>query len=291
MCALVAWTVLACRCAEPFPQVTTCDIVELSDQAGDGDAVVLIGRRDAHGLVVDRMYRGSGRVCVDNVHPPDAQRSEMAEVAVFAEGNALRVVENVTQWTSSAGDELPVALDPLLQVPVDVWLADAAEQTRAEIELAVADMLYDANGAGIAFAPTYRPLWPCPVEADSRCEDDWLTALRASGCHTAGRLNVYYLNWPYTGDNCFADRNVVIVGTGATPETLAHEFGHAFALSHHDTATNVMNGGTEARSHLNKGQCFHVNLHERSVLNVNGVRSRAVAPRRSEGCPTPDLDS
>ena len=104
-----------------------------------------------------------------------------------------------------------------------------------------------------------------------------MNGLTSSTFFTAGRLNVYYVNGAFTGLMCTANPNVIVIGTTANNQTLAHEFGHSFSLNHTNTAAgfpsdNVMIGGGSNRTHFSVGQAFRMNVNAGSALNTNGVR-------------------
>ena len=124
--------------------------------------------------------------------------------------------------------------------------------------------------------------------------------MQGSAFFTANQLNVYYVNGAFTGLNCIADRNIIVIGTTANNQTLAHEFGHAYSLGHTNNlagfgANNVMVGGGASRTHFSEGQDFRMNVNPTSALNANGVRT---GPTRtcpdattSQNCPALALDA
>ena len=100
--------------------------------------------------------------------------------------------------------------------------------------------------------------------------------LSAMGVYKQKELNVFYLPLSIRGKHCTTDKNVIIIGKGADPQTLAHEIGHAFDLKHVAIppfiASNIMNGGATGRDHFTEGQCFHMSVDQRSQLRQNDDR-------------------
>jgi hypothetical protein len=93
------------------------------------------------------------------------------------------------------------------------------------------------------------------------------------------------------------------MATAAGLVTLAHEFGHAFALGHSDGFPGFGNNNIMwstltglVQDHFSVGQAFRINVDDNSVLNVNGVRTgqdvRDCPPATTnERCPALALDS
>lgn len=299
------------RCLPPGPLV---DIIDIDNNAGNDKAVVLLDARSA-GCVNDQIYRGSDKIFVGNVLSAGTCNSE---VAVFSDNDAVQLITPVTLWTDVVGDKLPVDLTPdLWQAPVTVWIALAGAQPTAQVQIAQANVLYNTNHAGIAFNANYQNVSGNAASVATigvpSCTAANIAALQGSAFYNANQFNVYYVNTGVTGYNCIADRNIIVVGTGARPATLAHEFGHAFTLAHVNTAggasvdynvdgvadfgnTNVMWGGGIGRTTFSEPQGFRMSLNPTSLLITNGVRT--FGPTRTCGdatvsatCPWLGLDA
>ena len=59
-----------------------------------------------------------------------------------------------TTWTNAAGDLHTVALQPVINVPVTVWIAKAGDGPRATNDIANANLLYSLNKIGVRFTAT-----------------------------------------------------------------------------------------------------------------------------------------
>lgn len=312
------WTVLAC------PRFPPCDrIVQTGNTDGDRSVILMDVRRQpgAAGCSDDEVLRAAGTAQVGSVLAPAGCRSE---VGVFSSGEAMAFLEDVTVWRDACGDEVPVKLEPMLELPVKAWIAvstlesllwwgETDPKVVVKEDFADATQLYDENKTGIAFEWEHGEVEPegwalikeklagTPVldlllaggVAPAVCS---LTdGLEAIGFRDPDRVNVYYLPLPFTGMICDDDRHVIFVGLVKKPGTLAHELGHALSLlgpgGHPNDlpgfdATNVMwVRESVPRSHFSLGQAFRMNLDETSRLNVMGVRQG-----HTRRCP-PDLTS
>lgn len=294
--AYVIW-----RC---FPPPRPFDKIDLNNNIGNDNAVVFLDARRSAGCVNDEIRRGNDIINVGSVLSNGGCNSE---VAVFSDDNAMALVTPVNVWTNPLGDILPVNLAPLLQAPVAVRLLTAGVLARAQGDIANANFLYNSNNAGIGFNATFQDLSGnqaavnlVGTNAGAMCSNVWLNALTTSAFFTPGRLNVYYVNGAFTGLTCIFNPNIIVVGTTANNQTLAHEFGHSFSLGHTNNlagfgTNNVMVGGGALRTHFSEGQDFRMNANAGSTLNTNGVR---VGPTRncpdgttSSTCPLLSLDA
>lgn len=280
------------RCP-PRPVFPRTDRVDLRNNAGSDNAVVFLDARRSGGCVNDEIDRGSGLFAVGSVLSNGGCRSE---AAVFSDDDAVQLLENVTTWTDPLGDRLPADLTPdRWQAPVDVWITQTTLQTRSQNEMAQGDLLLNTNHAGVDILANVR-FQPLPTTANAATINTtagnvWNTGTCTVGAitgnpaiFTAGRINVYFVNQAFTGWWC-PGSNVIAIGTTAQPESLAHEFGHAFSLAHTNGVdydldgandfpnTNIMWGGGVGRTTFTEGQCFRMTLNPGSMLNVNGVRT------------------
>jgi hypothetical protein len=286
------------------PRPTRCDEIELQNNTGNDSAVLFIDGRRTGGCVNDEIRRDTTTVCVGNLLSRQVCRSE---VAVFSDDNAMALVENVNVWSDSIGDRLTIPLQPILNAPVTVWLLDPNAAARAAADLANANLLYNVNHAGVQYAATVNDrstnntaINLVGTSTANMCQTAWIAGLTGSAFFTPGQVNIYYVNGAFTGLNCIAVRNIIVVGTTANNQTLAHELGHACSLSHTNGnsafgSNNVMIGGGAARDHFSEGQDFRINMNPGSVLNANGVRT---GPTRTcsdattnNSCPALGLDA
>ncbi|HXN50951.1 MAG TPA: hypothetical protein VN943_03365 [Candidatus Acidoferrum sp.] len=255
----------------------------------DSQVVLLDGQRIS-GCVDDELWRGNHIIDVGDMR---ASGGCNEEIVVFTKGNAVQLFAKLTSgiWTDSLRDFALVNLNSgLLQVPVDVWLLGAGLQTRATADFANADMIYDTSRCGVAFNPTFKDVSGTPAAAalfgtniNTMQNAAWRAALAGSAFFTTGRINVYYVGSPFSGQSASGfnaspyNSNIIGVDTTAQPETLAHELGHSFTLLHTTglpgfLPTNLMMTGVTGRNALTEGQCFRVNVNKTSSLNTNLVR-------------------
>lgn len=299
------------RCFEVAVPVRVEDKIDLNNNTANDSAWVLVDGRRTTGCRDDEIYRTDDVRRVGNLLTNGTCNSE---VFVFSDNNAMAMVSPVTVWTNAAGDILPVNLGPILQAPVNVWLALAGSGPQATTDVAQANFLYNSNNTGIAFNATQQNVSGNAAAlaaiggAAARCTAAQLAILQGSAFYVANQLNVYYINGAFTAGNCVADRNVVYVGTAANIASLAHEFGHSFSLFGNAATgghtnglagfgnNNIMwGGGPATRNRFSIGQAFRFNVDVNSSLNVNGVRTGPTrtcqALTTSATCPALALDS
>jgi len=270
-------------CHRPDP-VKPMDIIDLNNNAGNDNAVILFDGRYANGCADNTIFRTSDRIGIGNALPKQNCNSE---VIVFSDDDAMQIIVD-HPWTSLS-NVLTVDMTPdILTAPVSVWLLTNPNNTvmaRAQNEIAQASLLYNTNNCGIAFNATIQDASTnntavnlVGTNTGGMCANNWITNLTGSAFYSANRLNVYYVNGAFTGLTCIAEPNIIVIGTTAQVETLAHEFGHSFTLDHTNTtagipAFNLMVGGGANRTNITEGQAFRCNVNPASVLNTNGVRN------------------
>jgi hypothetical protein len=199
----------------------------------------------------DEVLRSTGELAVGK---RGAAAGCNSEIAVFAADNAMALSTPVTTWTDSDGDIHTIAMKPIIDVPLSVWIANAAAEKQAPLDIANATLIYRKNKVGVQFVPTYHL-----VSADPRAvatigkSCDSIGWIRRSAWYTPNTLNIYYvenitpppelaplgvaardvpgLNCVRFGDgNIKGDANITFIGRRANLATLAHELGHAFGL-------------------------------------------------------------
>ncbi|MFN0139744.1 MAG: hypothetical protein ACKVQW_06620 [Pyrinomonadaceae bacterium] len=230
-------------------------------------------------------------------------------VSVFSDDNAMSYEPNVTTWTDPIGDTHTVNLQPIITVPVSVWVANNAQLVVAQNDFANANLLYNQNNSGIQFNPTFNDVSgnAAAVAAIGTGCPGAAGPLQGSGFYTASRLNIYYVNSAFTGVNCGVDRNMNFIGTTANLGSLPHEIGHAYGLR--PSASNghvngvagfgnnniMWGGGPGTRNQFTIAQSFRLNTDTTSMLNANGNRvgpTETCLPNVSSAiCPALILDS
>jgi len=221
---------IAIPCFRPPSTTLPTDKLMLNNNTSGDNAIAMLDYRTS-GCKNDEIKRTTQTVNLGNLLSNGACRST---VSIFSDDNAMSYEPNVTTWTNSQGDTHTVNLQPIIVVPVSVWVANNTLLTAAQNDFANANMLYNQNNVGIQFNPTYNNFsgnaaasatigtW-CPTVAT-------VGNLQSSAWYTANTLNIYYVNSAFTGVNCGQDRNINFLGTIANLGSLPHEIGHAYGL-------------------------------------------------------------
>jgi hypothetical protein len=295
---LLVASLLACSSTE-----SAGDRLKIENIAGGDEVVVMMTWRDATGCHRE-VLRTTGELELGNALSATAECN--SEIVVFAAENAMSV--STPAWTDSDDDIHTITMQPIIEVPVRVWIAHPDAVERAPLEVANATLIYRQNRVGVQFVPEIRNVFS-DVEAvrtiGNGCHA--IGAIHRSHLYKAKTLNIYYVGVvdpppdlagaPALNCDRFGDANVTFIGSAANFAALAHEIGHAFGLrpgtegGHTDTVTgfnknNVMwafNGGP-TRSHLSLGQVFRMNTkHDEfggTMLIANGLR-----PGPARECP------
>ena len=297
---------VAIPCFRP-PSTLPTDKLVLNNNTSVDNAIAMLDYRTSD-CKNDRIKRTTQTVNLGNILSKGACRST---VSIFSDDNAMSYEPSVTTWTNSPGDTHTVNLQPIITVPVSVWVANNTLLTTAQNDFANANMLYNQNNVGVQFNPTYNNFsgnaaaaatigtW-CPTAAT-------VGNLQGSAWYTANTLNIYYVNSAFTGVNCGQDRNINFLGTIANLGSLPHEIGHAYGLRPSASAghtngvagfgnNNIMwGGGPGTRDTFTVGQSFRLNTDTTSMLNANGDRTGSTEtclPNVSNSiCPELSLDS
>ena len=289
------------RCpAEPVVE----DMINVTNNLTVDSMIILADTRRSSGCQNDDLYRTTNEVGIGNALSPTVCNSE---VSVFSDDNAMSFEPNVS-WTDSPGDVHTANLQPILNVPVSVWVANAGSLAAATNDVANANLLYNQNNVGVQFTPTFNNVSgnaAAVATIGNGCVN--AAAVQGSAWYTANTLNAYYVGGAFTGVNCGFDRNINYIGTTANLGSLPHEFGHAYGLrpsaaGGHTNGlagfgnNNIMwGGGPGTRNNFSVGQSFRMNVHSGSMLNANGNRTgatRSCPPNQSDAfCPALSLDS
>jgi hypothetical protein len=280
-------------------------MIRLTNNTGADNVVIMADLRDSSGCRNDNIYRTTTEVGIGNALTNGTCNSE---VSVFSDNNAMSFQPGVTTWTNSPGDIHTVNLQPILNVPVSVWVANAGSMATAVNDVANANLLYNQNNVGVQFTATFNNVSgnaTAVTTIGNGCAN--AAAVQASAWYTANTLNAYYVAGAFTGVNCGLDRNINYIGTTANLGSLPHEFGHAYGLRPSGAGghtnglagfgnNNIMwGGGPGTRNHFSAGQAFRINVDTGSMLNANGNRTgviRSCPPNVSDTlCPALALDS
>ena len=106
----------------------------------------------AGGCIDDQITRTTQTANMGSVLSNGSCRST---VSVFSDDNAMSYESNVSTWTDPLGDTHTVNLQPIITVPVSVWIANA-QLVAAQNDVANANLLYNQNNVGVQFNPTYN---------------------------------------------------------------------------------------------------------------------------------------
>lgn len=306
----IAYTLRWCYpwwwCYPHFPTLT--DKIDLNNNDASDDTVVMMDSRRSSGCENDEIYRGDDIINVGSVLSPGTCNNE---IAVFSDDDAMQLI-TPTAWTNSLGDTQTVDLTPnRLQPQVTVWLVQPGAQPRAQAEILVSDLLYNLNNTGTGFLTNVNYQTVTNNTQINTITNTASTVWNTLLCTTVGnisgnpahfnnnQINVYYVDVAFTGWWC-PGSNVIAIGTTAQPESLAHEFGHAFSLAHPGALAgfgndNIMVGGGIGRSTFTIGQAFRINVDPASMLNANGTRTGATRPCphlfADKDCPAVSFDS
>lgn len=282
------------------------DRIRVTNNTAGDSVVAVLDYRNSSGCRNDQVYRTASQTGLGTNALTNGSCN--TDVSVFSDDNAMSFEPNVTTWTNATGDLHTVNLQPILQVPVSVWLAAPGSHTTATNDMANANLLYNQNNVGVQFVPTYNDVSTnaaAVATIGTGCGS--AAGVLGSAFFTANTLNAYYVNSAFTGVNCGASRNLNYLGTTANLGSLPHEFGHAYGLrpsasNGHTNGVpgfgnnNIMwGGGPGTRNLFTAGQAFRINTDTTSMLNANGDRTgptRTCLPNATSNiCPNLALDS
>lgn len=282
------------------------DRIKVTNNTSNDSVVAVLDYRNSSGCRNDQIYRTASETGLGTNALTNGACN--TDVSVFSDDNAMSFEPNVTTWSNAQGDLHTVNLQPILQVPVSVWLAAPGSLATATNDMANANLLYNQNNVGVQFVPTYNNVSgnaAAVATIGTGCGS--AAGVLGSAFFTANTLNAYYVNSAFTGVNCGANRNLNYLGTTANLGSLPHEFGHAYGLrpsasNGHTNGVpgfgnnNIMwGGGPGTRNLFTAGQAFRINTDTTSMLNANGDRTgptRTCLPNvTSNICPNLALDS
>jgi hypothetical protein len=230
------------------------DTLRIENIANGDNAVVLMDSRTFAGAnwqcSNDTVLRTTGGDLA--VGKRDAAGGCNSEIAVFAAGNAMAL--SFPGWSNADGDIHTITMKPIIDVPVSVWVADAAAEAQAPLDLANATWIYAQNKVGVQFVATFNNVYDNPnAVATIGKSCDSIGWIRMSAWYTPRTLNVYYvktitlpaelasqrpddqktpgLTCDRFGDGSIkGDANIIFISQRGNLATVAHEIGHAFGL-------------------------------------------------------------
>ena len=255
------WTFFVRRCG-PVVDPPLFDKLKIEGIAAGDDVVVMLDGRtqgqcsDGAPPGPEWIFRSTGETALPNLLAPASGCN--SEIAIFSKKHAMKWETGVA-WTNSPGDVHTVTLDPLIEVPVHIWVLDDATKATAQQHIDRAEFLYRENMVGVRLVPTIRKLSDVSTESNAfQTVSDGINnagntclagidVIKTKPFYTAKTLNVYYVDKMFTGKNCAikatppscptnpssfdaGDANITFVGIKANPTTVAHEIGHAFGL-------------------------------------------------------------
>jgi hypothetical protein len=297
------------------------DRLKIKKIAGGDNAVVLMDSRVSpgrDGCRNDEVLRTTGQLALGNVLAASGCNSE---IAVFAERNAMAL--STPTWTDTNHDIRTIAMRPLINVPMSIWIVHADAAAKAPDHVANANLIYGKNKVGVQFVPTVRDISGNATAAatiGTSCNS--IGAIRGSAWYTPKTLNIYYvdevkppselgqppdsrlrgLTCDHFGDGHLkGDANILFIAPVANRTTLAHEIGHAFGLRPGDkgghpnfapgqvlpgfTETNLMwNGGGDERVELTLGQVFRMNT-QADEFGGTMLIANGLRPGPGRACP------
>jgi Metallo-peptidase family M12B Reprolysin-like len=284
------------------------DEITLSSRSGvDVATMVLNGRRAA--CVPYEVVHGVTSAWITNLLSAGNCPSE---VAVFAQSNAMSLVDTAGKWTDQRGDTVEVPMRSPYDVPVNVFVMSGdltthdviQRQNEATADVSRATGIYDNEQCGIKFSigviEDARRLFDDPDLLTDQCDGN-VSKFRAVDSDKTARqgVNVFYLigQSGVLGQTCLDGNSaVILISQWSQSETLAHELGHALSLLHTNDvpgmpADDLMMSPSMYPAALTTGQCFRANVNQISVLNSLSLRTEPtrVCPDSSTDTQCPPL--
>ncbi len=285
-------TVILLAACAPSPPEAGDDTIELLSNDGNDEAVIILDGSLGSGCLDDEVYRTQASLSSQNLVTKSGCDSG---IIVLSDDDRLTLVSPVQPaWTNAANEVRQITLSEMLVIPVTIWLVDPSPTVRANFQQNAQThrarllQLYNTNNTGITFQFTENKI-DDTLQVNT-VRDTVQQIVNTSRCNTgavegdpalfdADAINVYYAT--FSGVNGIACKPNFIGMTAATPETLAHEIGHALDLRHYGNNAsdndNVMWWtGIQNRDNLTIGQAFRANLNPASGINALNVRSGAM---------------
>jgi hypothetical protein len=269
----------------------------LSSKSGADIATMVLNGRRADCVPYEVAHGASDAWIANLLSAGDCQ----SEVAVFAQSNAMSLVNTVGKWTDKQGDSLNVLMRSPYVVPVNIFVMSGdmdthnviVRQNEATADVSRSSTMYDNEQCGIQFSTGViedaTRMFNDPNLLTAQCDGNVDKFRAIEGDKAAPRgVNVFYFIGQHDllGQTCSDGTSaVILISQWSGSETLAHELGHALSLLHTNHVTgmpedNLMMSPTSYPATLTTGQCFRANVNQISVLNSLSIRTE---PTRS--CP------
>jgi hypothetical protein len=209
------------------------------------------------------------------------------EIIAFTKDHPPSIV-NPT-WTSGR-DSINIKFQPKYKLPVHVWLVSGdlgAQRDNATRALAMTQQIWhdERQGFGLLNFPNVT----IEDNEDQNILDFDCSLANSIRNHRNEQnvINIYYVDRVIgESDGRYLDSNgihcgatsgrgywsMIVMGSNTSPDLLAHEFGHAFALGHVGSfpefhRSNVMHEASQTRKFLTEGQTFRQVVHTESAIH------------------------
>lgn len=252
-----------------------------------GDRVCLTNvPADAKGILVDGQFSGGFQndntfisnnqaIAVGNVSSGTSN-----EVIAYTKNRPVQLHQNAN-WTNSNNDNVEVAMQDVIRIPVKVWIVRGPFNAQKQLALdayATTQSIWEDERMGVEFESF--TIEDATGNTNAASYHDFSCADKANMENdigkTAGMINIYYVNrvdgGTGRGQACNIGSDFVAMGSSTGDELLVHEMGHDFALTHTNglasyNQTNVMHNASNTREFFAEGQTFRAHLSSNSALN------------------------
>jgi hypothetical protein len=312
--ASVAWIFAGALRDAGSPGARTEDRLVLQNAGATDAAMLAVHASDSGDSCPDDVaLSGGGLHVIDNVEPPAS-----CQVAVFSRNHKL--LEVTPGWTTGPDTVVVQLSGNRRKVEVNLYVvsSDNSRNASARSDLNRARTAYKRNRVGLTFTESKFTPAGSLTQAQVAIIGDYCDAvdgLKQSSLYDPVRVNVFFVESIGGGDgwlrgvNCFptasgnttSTPNVIYISLSErSPNTLAHELGHALGLQLATGHTgsgdeamiegfkkvNIMWKGLEsdeatAQKHFSLGQAYRMNADNSSWVNLtNGGVTPGGLPKR-----------
>ncbi len=252
-----------------------------------GDRVCLTNApTNAKGILVDGQFTGgfqNDNTFISNnptIAVGNVSTGSNNEVIAYAINHPVKLHQNAS-WTNSNNDNVEVAMQNIIRIPVKVWIVRGPFNTQSQIALdafATTEAIWEDERMGLEFSAF--TIEDATGNSSASSYHDFTCVDRINMENdigkTADMINIYYVNrvdgGTGRGQACNIGSDFVAMGSSTGDELLSHEIGHDFALIHSNglanyDQTNVMHYASNTRAFLTEGQTFRAHLNSNSALN------------------------